>query len=158
MATINLPTKLNDKTILIVDDEPEHIEWLVDYIHAKGLKTLLVNNVSEAISAADSAQFRAYIVDLNIPMGSWTPTFPIPNDSYHKYKGLQVIKYIRTQGNKGRNVVAYSAHINELINSEIKLLYCEYIAKGRAREFKLGVEDILKSPLGHDSTLSSTRG
>lgn len=157
MATIKLPKQLKSDTILIVDDEPEHIEWLLDYIVAKGLKTIVVNNVSEAITAASDAQFRGYIVDLNIPMGTWSPTFSVPNDTYEKYKGLFVIKYIRTQGNMGKNVIAYSAHINDLIASEIKLLYCEYIAKGRAKEFKLGVQELLSAPLGSTATLSSTR-
>jgi len=157
MAPINLPSSLHSDTILVVDDEPEHIEWLIDYIEARGLKTIVVNNVSQAIAAASSSQFRGYIVDLNIPMGDWVPTFAIPNDTYEKYRGLLVIKYVRTQGNKGRNVIAYSAHINDLINAEIKVLYSEYIAKGRAKEFKIGVEEMLTKSLGAKSALKSTK-
>lgn len=157
MANIKLPETLNSSTILIVDDEPEHIDWLIDYIHFKKLKTFVANNVAEAIAAVNKWQFRGYIIDLNIPMGGWLPAFQAPNAVYDKYMGFYVIKYVRTQGNIGRNVMAYSAHNNEQIASEIGTLYCEYIAKGRAKEFKLGVEEILSQPFSAKFQLGSTK-
>lgn len=126
-------------------------------IHSKNLKTIVANNVAEAIEAVNKSQFRGYIIDLNIPMGGWQPAFKAPNAVYDKYMGFYVIKYVRTQGNKGKNVMAYSAHQNDQIVSEISTLYCEYIAKGRAKEFKLGVEEILSQPLGVKSQLGSTK-
>lgn len=157
MAAISLPTTLDSKTILVVDDEPEHIEWMIDYIHAKKLKTLVTNNVAQAIEAVNKSQFRGYIIDLNIPMGGWQPAFKAPSNVYEKYMGFYVIKYVRTQGNKGINVIAYSAHRNEQIVSEIEALYCGYVAKGRAKEFKQGIDDILSLPLGVKSQLVSTK-
>lgn len=110
MATLKLPKTLLSTTILVVDDEPEHIQWLLDYIEAKGMKTQLACSVGEAVALAEKNQYRGYIVDLNIPLGNWTSVFKSTSDIYEKYKGFLVIKYVRTQGNLGQNVTAYSAH------------------------------------------------
>jgi len=162
MANINIPpvaipSVLEKSTILVIDDEPEYIEWLIDYLHTKNFKTIVAKNAADAIEKANKYQFRGYIIDLNIPMGNWQPPFKSPAPVYDKYLGLYVIKYIRTQGNKGKNVVAYSAHNNEQITSEIKTLYCEYIAKGNAKAFKLGVDEILKQPFGPTSQIKKTK-
>lgn len=147
MGPIILPKKTNNETILVVDDEPEHIEWLIDYIDNNKLHTLVANNVAEAIEAVNEFKFLGYIVDLNIPMGGWQSVFPAPSPTYDKYMGFYVLKYVRTQGNDGKKVMAYSAHNNEQISSEIRTLYCQYIAKGRVKEFKFGVKGILGLPL-----------
>lgn len=156
MATIELPKKLLDDTILILDDEPEHIQWLCDYIRAKGMKIDLKNSVEDAILAANEAQYRAYIVDLNIPMGNWVPVFPTPSDVYEKYKGFYVIKYIRSQGNLGKNVSAYSAHYNEQIVAETKTLYCEYTSKDRVQDFKKDITTIISTPIEPHGIIKST--
>lgn len=156
MATINLPQTLLPTTILIVDDEPEHIQWLLDYIEAKGMKTQLACSVGEAVAFAEKNQYRGYIVDLNIPMGNWTSIFNKSSDVYEKYKGFLVVKYVRTQGVLGQNVTAYSAHYNEQITGEAKTLYCEYTAKGRVKEFKAEVEKLINTPLASHGVIKST--
>ncbi|WP_275272428.1 hypothetical protein [Limnobacter sp. P1] len=156
MATVNLPKALLRETILVVDDEPEHIQWLLDYIEAKGMKTQLACSVGEAVALAEKNQYRGYIIDLNIPIGNWTPIFKNPSDIYEKYRGFFVIKYVRTQGNLGQNVMAYSAHYNEQITGEAKTLYCEYTTKGRAKEFKAEVEKLINTPLAPSRVIKST--
>lgn len=157
MEPIDLPNKLLSTTILVVDDEPEHIQWLLDFIQAKGMQTQVVCSVADAIAAAAENQYRGYVVDLNIPMGSWTPTFQIQNDLYEKYKGFYVLKYVRTQGNLGKNVTAYSAHYNEAIIKEIGVLYCEYTSKERARDFKAIIEIFINKELEAHGIIKSTQ-
>ncbi|WP_186105938.1 hypothetical protein [Burkholderia gladioli] len=157
MGTLSLPSKYDPARLLLVDDEPEHVYWLVDYVKAKGFEVTLATTVAEAVAAAAETQFRGYIIDLNIPLGGWVSVFPALGEVYEKYKGLFVIKYVRTQGNKGRNVIAYSAHYNDEITSEISVLYSDYIAKGRVEEFKSGINEILTLPLADGAKLSSTR-
>ncbi len=120
------------------------------------MKTQLACNVGEAVKFAESNQYRGYIVDLNIPMGDWIPTFKTTNDVYEKYRGFLLIKYVRTQGNLGRNVMAYSAHYNEQITGEARTLYCEYTAKGRVKEFKTEVEKLIDTPLESHGVIKST--
>src|ERR1051326_4871217 len=108
---MKIPTVYDEKKILLVDDEPEHLDWLVDYIDSKGFKTTIVTNVKEAIEAAERVSYRAFIIDLNIPFGGWTP----PNNfqvgaTYDEYHGLHILKFVRTQGNAGVRVLAYLAH------------------------------------------------
>jgi CheY-like chemotaxis protein len=155
MANITLPTILLADTVLVIDDEPEHIQWLLDFIQSRGLKTQIATTVKEAIDFVEKYQFRGYIVDLNIPMGGWAPVFASPGPVYDKYMGFYVIKYVRTQGNKGRNVMAYSAHSNEQIISETDNLYCESTTKGRAKDLKDSINALLSFPLDAGSVLGS---
>lgn len=59
---------------------------------------------------------------------------------------------IRSQGNAGARVIAYSAHYNDALESEIEKLYCKYIIKGRVRELKQAFDDVLKFDPREDLT------
>jgi CheY-like chemotaxis protein len=143
MATLKIPKSYDQGNILVADDEPEHVDWLVDYLKAKGFQVTLATNVAEAMNAIEKTNYRAYIIDLNIPLGGWVPDPPPPSETYDIYQGLYIIRASRTQGNAGARVIAYSAHYNEQIAADIKHLYCEYIIKGRARELKTDIERLL---------------
>lgn len=146
MARINIPVNYHPKRALLADDEPEHLVWLVDFLKVKGFETTVVTNVRDAINSMSSNAYRIYFIDLNIPLGGWQPTIAIASKTYGEYFGLYLLKYIRTQGNNGRRVIAYSAHQNDLIGSEIKRLYCGYVLKGRPRQLKDEIEQILLLP------------
>jgi len=135
--------------VLLADDEPEHLGWLVDYFAAKGLTTVTALNVGQALEYADGVDFRCYVVDLNIPFGKWAPTGPKMGATYELYKGLHIAQRVRSLPNSGARVVAYSAHFNDQISAEIKKLYCRYVVKGRPRELKLELAQILR----HDPRL-----
>lgn len=132
-----------EKSVLLVDDEPEYLDWLRDYLVAKGFHVETALTADDAVRIASSADFRLYLVDLNIPSGGWVPQQPALSAIYDQYKGLQVIRYVRTQSNAGARVVAYSAHENKDIHAAIDKLYCKYVVKGRARDIKSEIEDIL---------------
>lgn len=143
MANLTVPKSYDRGNILVADDEAEHIDWLIDYLRAKGFQVTFAANVAEAMSAIQKTNYRAYIVDLNIPLGGWAPNPAPPSANYDAYQGLYIIRAARTQGNSGARVIAYSAHYNEQIAADIKQLYCEYIIKGRARELKADIERLL---------------
>ncbi|MDF3865387.1 response regulator [Pseudomonas denitrificans (nom. rej.)] len=144
----NRPYK--EKSVLLVDDEPEYVQWLYDYLVAKGFDVDMAESVAEALKLADATNYRLYLVDLNIPDGSWKSPSEMP-EIYAQYKGLNVIRYVRSQGNAGRRVVAYSAHENDEIHAAIKTLYCQYVVKGRAKDLKMELESVLQ----HDPQTSS---
>ena len=150
MAHLKIPQQYDETSVLLVDDEPEHLDWLVDYLKGKGYKAVVTTNVREALDAMEATMFRAYIVDLNIPLGGWVPRLGARSGAYTDYRGLYVLQLARSQGNDGTRVVAYSAHSNEQIMSEIKRLYCQYIVKGRPREFKKEIDLVLQ----HDPKVS----
>lgn len=153
MARLKIPRSYAQSQILMVDDEPEHLDWLVDYLKERGFETTVTTSVRAAIDAIERTSFRAYLVDLNIPFGEWTPSFSVTANAYADYHGLYVLKLIRSQGNGGGRVLAYSAHSNEQIAIEVKRLYCRYIAKGRPRELKGEIERLLS----HDPRVDKER-
>lgn len=120
---------------LVVDDEYEHIEFLPDFLKAKGFQVDVASNAAEAIEYADKNKYRGYLIDLNIPLGGYKTTRALTNIQ-EDYVGLRVIQEIRTQGVAGLQVVAYSAHENDAIKNEIDRLGCQYIVKGRVRDLK----------------------
>lgn len=144
MANLAIPSSYDDKRFLIADDEREHIQFLLDYLTAKDFQITFVENAKEALAASELTRYRAYFIDLNIPFGD--PAIdPNVNATFTEYPGLHIIRAIRSQGNAGARVVAYSAHYNEQINSEIEKLYCKYIIKGRAKDLKDAIDEILKA-------------
>jgi len=143
MANLKVPKSYDKDHMLIADDEPEHLIWLVDYLKAKGFDVTMATSVSEAMEAIGNIRYRAYIVDLNIPLGGWVPHPAPPSQTYDNYQGLYIIRAARTQGNAGARVIAYSAHYNQQIADEIRQLYCEYLVKGRARELKAEIDQLL---------------
>lgn len=143
MGALAIPSAYDEKSMLIADDEPEHLEWLVDFVESLGLKVTIAINVAQAMAACEKTRFRIYIIDLNIPLGTW----PLQsNKMFASYPGFTIIQAIRSQGNDGRRVIAYSAHSNELINSEMKRLYTDYIAKGRPIQLKERIRELLTQP------------
>ncbi|HDX8368612.1 response regulator [Aeromonas hydrophila] len=144
MGTIIIPKSNLKETFLILDDEPEHIFWLVDYIKAQGFHSQLVTNAQEAIDAVQKNKYIGYIIDLNIPLGGWLPNIKSPNPAYDKYRGFYIAKYVRSQGVSGAHVIMYSAHSNDEIKNEVSLLYVDYVAKGRAGEFKTALTQMLQ--------------
>lgn len=145
MATLAIPKKYDDKKVLVADDEREHVQFLIDYLEAKGFEVTFAESAAEALAAAEKLKFRAYFIDLNIPFGDNAGIQEKINETYDHYVGLYIIRAIRTQGNSGARVLAYSAHYNEQITSEINKLYCRYVVKGRARELKDAFDEVLKT-------------
>lgn len=146
MATIKIPRKYDSSKVLLADDEPEHLDWLIDYLKSKGCQVVVATNVRTTIEIIEGTMFRAYLIDLNIPFGGWNPIVSGSGAAYGDYHGLYILKLVRTQGNPGSRVVAYSAHQNEQIVGAIKRLYCQYVLKGRPRELKQAVDAILSRP------------
>lgn len=143
MANLAIPRQYEEKQILVADDEREHVEFLLDYLKDKGFSVTFVENAKEALSACEGIKYRAYFIDLNIPFGD-SALNPNKNEIHSEYPGLRIIQVIRSQGNSGARVVAYSAHYNDQIVSEIERLYCKYVVKGRARDLKDAIDEILK--------------
>lgn len=155
MANLAIPRQYDENQILVADDEREHVEFLLDYLKAKGFVVTFAENAKEALSACERIKFRAYIIDLNIPFGD--PALdPLSNATHSEYPGLRIIQAIRSQGNAGARVVAYSAHYNDQLTSEIERLYCRYVVKGRARDLKDVIDEILKSDPKRPSGVASS--
>jgi CheY-like chemotaxis protein len=145
MAHLKVPKTYSPKRVLLVDDEPEHLDWLVDYLKQKGLETVVATSVEAAVREIGVDTFRIYFIDLNIPLGNLEAPYTGVSGTFDNYPGLHVIKLVRSQGNSGGRVMAYSAHQNEQIEAEMKRLYSRYVLKGRPRELKREIDGILQA-------------
>lgn len=53
--------------VLIMDDEPNFLDWLIEYLEAKDFRVIIAVNVDEAIEKLNEENFRVAIFDLNVP-------------------------------------------------------------------------------------------
>lgn len=135
--------------ILLMDDELFNIQWLVDFLEAKGFDVRSTSNADEALHAISTEICRAAILDLNVPMASNPPTGPrTANSVYLRYPGLYVAWYARNQGYRDRQVIIYTVHRDDEVAREAEMMRCTYIVKGRPRELK---EEIM-SVVAYDPT------
>ena len=84
------------------------------------------------------------VIDLNVPIRS-----PLDRDAeemgdiFRRYPGLFVASMARNFGYRGKQVVIYSVHREEAVEVESTKLGCTYIRKGRPREMKEELLDVL---------------
>lgn len=55
-------------TIVVVDDEPHHVVWLVDFLESKRLKVEMASDIVDAIMRIEKEIYRTLVIDLNIPV------------------------------------------------------------------------------------------
>lgn len=131
-------------TIIIVDDELHNMAWMIDYIESKKLKVKTATNVNEAIELLSENIYRAAIIDLNIPvLPPLVETVIAAGLVYSQFPGLFVANFARNKGYRSRQTVIYSVHRDASVSNEANNIRCTYIVKGRPREIKEELEDIL---------------
>jgi CheY-like chemotaxis protein len=130
-------------TILLADDEPYNLQFIVDFLESLGYKTEVADNVDKAIQRLQENRFRAVIADLSIPllspMGFLSGNAPI----YLKYPGLQIADYARNHNHTGRQVIVYSVHDDLQVRELAKRLGVTYLLKGRPRALKEEIKEVL---------------
>lgn len=136
--------KYNSKTILIADDEPPNLIWLKDYIASLGCDVRFAVTAGEAIQLLLNEDYRAVIVDLNIPKGEEKIPGTETDILYDDFPGLKIAQVARSQGNSGIRVVIYSVYQTAALSEAANKLGCEYVPKGRPKMIKDAIQEILK--------------
>jgi CheY-like chemotaxis protein len=138
-------TQSHDKgTILVVDDEPHNMIWMEDYISALGFSIKHCLNLNEALEALNEKQFRAAVIDLNIPaLEPLQSELRTKGDAYRRFPGLYAASFARNKGYRDRQVIIYSVHQDADVLREVEVLRCTYIIKGRPKTFKEELEAVL---------------
>ncbi len=54
------------KVTLLVDDEPEYLGWVVEFLESLGLQCDSARNLSEALAAIEKTEYRL-LVELRLP-------------------------------------------------------------------------------------------
>jgi CheY-like chemotaxis protein len=136
-----LPRK--EDTILIADDEPYNLEFVVDFLEILKYKSVVAENVDKAVLRLQECRFRAIIADLSIPLLSQQSLLTGRDLLFQKYPGLVVADYARNHGHTGRQVVVYSVHDDLQVRELAVKLGFTYLLKGRPRIFKEEIKEVL---------------
>lgn len=136
---------MTSKDILILDDEPHLLDWLVEYLEAKGYRATFAVDVARAMEALNAGViFRMMILDLNVPApGEYYSLLQSRGHIYESYRGLYVAEQARNMSYRGRQVIVYSVHDIEEVRLVTERLGATYITKGRPRTFKAEIDQVL---------------
>jgi CheY-like chemotaxis protein len=129
--------------ILIADDEPIYLGFLIDHLVNKKYKVKLAETADDAIAAATEKNYRAYVVDLNIPASSTLKAAARKRDLEESFPGISIARAILTSGVSPGKVLIYSVHLTDALNAEIERLGVEYVQKGRPRNIKEALDRVL---------------
>ncbi|MDQ1230992.1 response regulator [Sphingomonas sp. SORGH_AS_0879] len=130
--------------ILLIDDEPFHIRWLAENLRDDGYDVDFARDVRAALEAIAHEEFRALIVDLNIPVfGADLDKAQSLGDIYALFPGLMVASEARNKGYRYKQVILYSAHKEASVQAVADMLNVEYIIKGNTRQVMREIEDVL---------------
>ena len=131
-------------TVVLMDDELFNMRWLIDYLEHIGYQVLPARSANEAFELIEDEIYRCLILDLNVPLvGSISKTASELPAVYKEYPGLLVAREARNCGYRDRQVVIYSVHRDQAVVEEVEKLGCTYILKGRPKELKAELENIL---------------
>lgn len=137
-------------TVLVIDDQPYELVWLVEFLEAHGYKCEIATTLKDGVArieASEHDKYRILIVDMEISADGFTGRLPkevAREKLYRAYPGLSAVQAARNYDYQPSDVLVYSVHQSNEINAEVSLLRCKYILKGRPRR----VKDLLLSMLG----------
>jgi CheY-like chemotaxis protein len=138
-------TRENKKTVLLLDDEPQYLDWLVDYLEEKGYSVVHATTVDAAVDLLKKSKYRVVVCDLTVPVSDQlAKTITIEMALYGKYPGAYVAHLARNLGQRSRQVVVYSVHDRAEIQELATRIGVQYITKGRPRQFKEEIDGILR--------------
>lgn len=132
-----------EDTILVADDEPYNLQFVLDFLECLGYKTVVADNVDKAILQLQQHGFRAVIADLSIPLLPPQSLLRDRDPLFHKYPGLLVADYARNHNHTGRQVIVYSVHSDTQVQELAGNLGVTYLLKGRPRILKEEIKDVL---------------
>ncbi len=136
------PSRKED-TILLADDEPYNLQFIIDFLESLNYHTTVADNVDSAMQRLNEHMFRAVIVDLSIPLLPPQSLLRERDLIFQKYPGLLVADYARNHGHTGRQVIVYSVHDDVNVGQLAAKLGFTYLLKGRARLLKEEIKDVL---------------
>ena len=141
---------MNDKpnrgkeTILLMDDEPHYLSWLVEYLEAKGYAVDTASNLGEALEKLEPQKYRTIIADLSVPIPSEMHSLvETEGKAYLEFPGLFIAHHARNMGYRNRQVVVYSVHDSATVTEVATRIRVCYITKGRPKLLKEELDDIL---------------
>jgi len=125
------------KTVLLVDDQPEFLQWVIEFLERLGFKVHTVKTYPEAVEALRPTDHELILVDMEIPARNALPPDMVKRAPLvEKYPGIGVAIRARTVGYGANKVIGYTVHDDDAAAKELEKLGCRYVLKGRPGEFK----------------------
>ena len=122
---------------LLVDDEPEYLEWVEEYLHAQKIGVVFARTIKEAFDAISSQKFAVILVDMQIPQGGViTPEMIRKTPIIQKYPGIALAIRARNLGYGAHQVIGYTVHDDDAADVELMKLNCRYVLKARPGALK----------------------
>lgn len=135
---------LKSDTILLADDEPYNLQWVVDWLDSLKYKVVIAETVDAGIRFLETARFRTVIADLSIPLDSPQLTLDGKSPLYLTYPGLVLADFARNHDHTARQVLVYSVHDDLLVRAYSEKFGFTYLLKGRPRSLKQEIEAVLR--------------
>jgi CheY-like chemotaxis protein len=134
--------------VLIIDDEPEYLLWLFEFIESLGYKPEVRGTLAGGLAALREKRYRVVIVDMEIPAGGAIADMTRRHSPVAEiYPGIVAATTCRNQGYDRRQVFAYSVHDDSAADAELSKLDCEYVLKGRPEAIKRAIRFSLGLPM-----------
>lgn len=131
-------------TVLILDDEPEFLDWIVDYLEARDLTVEFAVNLSDGIDHLETREYCMFLVDMNVPDGgAITPAMLERTPLVAQFPGLAFAQACRNKGYGQHSVIAYTVHDHPGAEAELDRLMCRYVLKGRPEVLKRVIDKSL---------------
>lgn len=131
--------------VLLADDEPFYLDWLVDYLESKGVEVEIATTVDDAILKVAKNSYRFIVVDLNIPiLKDGSKYSKHITGAYSEYPGLYIANFARNAGYRTKQVIVYSVFNSAEIEAALSKIYCTYITKGHPIDMKREVDHVLQ--------------
>ncbi|MGV6995292.1 hypothetical protein ACUZ9P_05295 [Desulfovibrio sp. QI0430] len=144
---------MNNRNVLILDDEPYSMSWLEEFVKNLGFNPLMCTNFSDALKLIEKHHFFAVsIIDMNIPIDvASNALIESKGQAYKQFHGLYIAHELRDYGNDKNSVIIFTVHDNPEISKIADTLSVQYIIKGQVRKIK----EAVKKQLEYVSKLSS---
>lgn len=133
---------ITSTAVLLVDDEPEYLSWVVEFLASLGLKVEFAETLPLALEAIDKRTYRLILLDMNIPAGGAASLAKSPIST--KYPGIVAAIKARSRGYGAHQVIAYTVHDDDAADAELAKLSCRYVLKGRPAALKAVVRASIK--------------
>jgi len=135
------------RSALVIDDEPEYLQWLAEYFETFGLRTQFATSLPDALRAIDSDHYRVVLVDLEVPAPGASAQLAKARDPViTKFPGIAAAIHALNKGYKASEVIVYSVHDDDAAGSELRKMDVPYVLKGRAEVLKGILRNLLNRP------------
>lgn len=126
---------MSTNKILLVDDEPEYLGWVADFLENNKFEVEYAGSVEEAKNIIKKDRYKLIIIDMNIPFES-TQLESLKYPIQQKYGGAQVVQFASDVGYKGIQLIAFTVHDDDDLEKFLERYNSRYVLKGRPDVFK----------------------